>query len=86
MLGVEHPDHLQAADARHLDVEQHVRTQAVGGADGLGGIVALADDLDILMGFEQNAQVFTRQRPSSTIRMPDHTFSSSGRRRVIRVN
>ena len=63
MLGIEHADHLQAADARHLDIQkQHVRAQLVHRANRFDGIPAFADDLNIRLGLQQNTQVFTRQR------------------------
>ena len=50
VLRIKHPDHLQPADARHLNVEeQHVRTQFVHRTDGLNGVCALTHHLDITL-------------------------------------
>ena len=63
MLRIEHADHLQTADARHLDIQkQHVRAQLMYRANRLDGIPAFANDLNIRLGLQQNTQVFTRQR------------------------
>ncbi|VGP55927.1 hypothetical protein SB00610_02670 [Klebsiella quasipneumoniae subsp. similipneumoniae] len=86
VLRVEHPSHLQTADARHLDVEkQHVGTQLMYRANRLHRVAALADDLDIALCLQQYTQVFPRQRLIIDDQYSQHAFSSRGRRRVTRV-
>ncbi len=63
MLRIEHPHHLQPANARHLDIQKkHVRAQRVYGADGFDGVGALAHHLDIALLLQQHAQVLPGQR------------------------
>ena len=63
MVRVKHADHLQPADAGHLNIkEQHVRAQLVHRADSLNGVGALPHNLNIRLLLQQNAQVFPCQR------------------------
>lgn len=62
-VGIQHADHFQPADARHLDIEKHhVRLQPVDLADGFNGVGALADNRDPRFSFQQVAQVVARGR------------------------
>lgn len=62
-VGIQHADHFQPADARHLDIEKHhVRLQSVDLADGFDGVGAFADNRDLRLGLQQMAQVVARGR------------------------
>jgi hypothetical protein len=54
-------------------------------ANGLNRVAALADNLDIALCLQQNAQVFPCQRLIIDDQHSQHAFSSRGRRRVTRV-
>ena len=50
---IEHPDHFQAADARHLNIEkQHVRAQLVHRANRFHRVAALPDYLNVAGGLQ----------------------------------
>ena len=59
VLRVEHADHLQPADARHLNIEeQHVRAQFMHRTDAFNGIGTFPHNLDITLLLQQDTQVF----------------------------
>ncbi|MNR31141.1 hypothetical protein D3C85_1486340 [compost metagenome] len=50
MLWIEHSDHFQAADARHLDIEkQHVGAQFMHRANGFDGVGTLTRDFNVAL-------------------------------------
>ena len=56
-------DDVEAAGARHLDVEKHqIGFQPADGIDGFDSGWTLGDDFDPVLGAEQHAQTLTRQR------------------------
>jgi hypothetical protein len=85
---LDHADHLQAADARHLDIqEHHVRTQTMDGGKAFDGIGAFPDDLDVAGSGQQGFQFLARGRLVVDQQGGQHAASSSstGRRMRTRV-
>jgi len=61
--GGQGPGDFQAVELRHVEVQKHqVRLLLKNGINGIGAIVALADDLDIGLLGEEFAEAITRQR------------------------
>ena len=83
----QHAQQLQAADPRHLDIEEdHIRLQPVDRGDGFDGIGAFAQHIDIRRLLQQAPQFLAGQRFVIDNQDIQHAGAvSRGRRRMTRV-
>ena len=71
---------LQAVDAGHLHVHQHhVRPQPLDQLDGRGAVAGLADDLDAVLGPEDDPEAGADQ----VLVVREHDPQGSSRRRLL---
>jgi hypothetical protein len=86
--GVDHADHFETAEARHLDVEEnHVGAEAMDRRQPLDGVGAFAQDLDVGGSSQQRLEFLARGRFVIDDQCGQHGASSSsmGKRMATRV-
>ena len=72
---------LESVELRHADVhEDHVGSELAGACEGLESVGRLADDLDVLLRFEDQPEAAAHERLVVGDEHPDHGVVRSGGR------